>query len=111
MAQNCMIRLILLDLIANNLYYLLLHVLLPTERKCFCHTDVDNLVLEMLVLTRLEYLDFHLNILVSRLQGENALPCSWEYSIPYNGYVFHFKLEFWFDTSVYPGERAKSTCV
>ena len=74
MAQNCMIRLILLDLIANNLYYLLLHVLLPTERKCFCHTDVDNLVLEMLVLTRLEYLDFHLNILVSRLQGENALP-------------------------------------
>ena len=74
MAQNCMIRLILLDLITNNLYYLFLHVLLPTERKCFCHTDIDNLVLEILVLTRLEYLDIHLNILGSRLQGENAPP-------------------------------------
>lgn len=35
----------------------------------------------------------------------------WEYSTPYNGYVFHFKLEFWFDTLLYPWERTESTGV
>lgn len=51
MAQSHTIYVILLVLIPNNMYYLYFHAFMPTKRKCFCHTDHDTLVPEILVLT------------------------------------------------------------